>query len=109
MQDLGAQRLRDMDETGIDVQLLMLTSPGVQVDLEGLEQLVAAMLVHGQLVGDLHPVGALELLHVEDLGVELGRVVDDDQHLGLGIEVGPRPIAQFLELEAAWIGHGAGA
>lgn len=31
IQDLGEQRLRDMDASGIDVQLLMLTSPGVQV------------------------------------------------------------------------------
>lgn len=31
IQDLGEQRIRDMDATGIDVQLLMLTSPGVQV------------------------------------------------------------------------------
>ena len=31
IQDLGERRLRDMDETGIDVQILSLTSPGVQV------------------------------------------------------------------------------
>ena len=29
--DLGERRLRDMDENGIDKQLLLLTSPGVQV------------------------------------------------------------------------------
>jgi len=29
--DLGEGRLRDMDESGIDLQLLLLTSPGVQV------------------------------------------------------------------------------
>ena len=29
--DLGERRLHDMDETGIDKQLLLLTSPGVQV------------------------------------------------------------------------------
>ena len=29
--DLGERRLRDMDETGIDKQILLLTSPGVQV------------------------------------------------------------------------------
>jgi 2,3-dihydroxybenzoate decarboxylase len=29
--DLGEQRLRDMDASGIDMQLLMLTAPGVQV------------------------------------------------------------------------------
>jgi 2,3-dihydroxybenzoate decarboxylase len=31
IQDLGEGRLRDMDASGIDMQLLMLTSPGVQV------------------------------------------------------------------------------
>ena len=29
--DMGENRIRDMDATGIDVQLLLLTSPGVQV------------------------------------------------------------------------------
>lgn len=29
--DLGDQRLADMDATGIDMQLLMLTAPGVQM------------------------------------------------------------------------------
>jgi hypothetical protein len=38
--------------------------------LEALEQLVAAGLVHRHLVGDQHPVGALELLQVEDLPVD---------------------------------------
>jgi 5-carboxyvanillate decarboxylase len=31
LQDLGERRINDMDDTGIDVQLLSLTSPGVQV------------------------------------------------------------------------------
>ncbi|HLH44403.1 MAG TPA: amidohydrolase family protein [Bryobacteraceae bacterium] len=31
LQDLGALRLRDMDDTGIAVQILSLTAPGVQV------------------------------------------------------------------------------
>ena len=31
IQDLGERRLGDMDETGIDMQILSLTSPGVQV------------------------------------------------------------------------------
>ena len=31
LQDLGERRLGDMDESGIDVQILSLTSPGVQV------------------------------------------------------------------------------
>ena len=31
IQDLGERRLSDMDATGIDMQLLLLTSPGVQI------------------------------------------------------------------------------
>ena len=31
LQDLGAQRIAHMNETGIDVQILSLTSPGVQI------------------------------------------------------------------------------
>jgi 2,3-dihydroxybenzoate decarboxylase len=31
IQDMGQRRLNDMDATGIDMQLLLLTSPGVQV------------------------------------------------------------------------------
>lgn len=31
LQDLGERRIQDMDDTGIDMQILMLTSPGVQV------------------------------------------------------------------------------
>jgi len=40
--------------------------------LERLQQPVPAVLVDRHLIGDQDPVGALELLHVEDLGVELG-------------------------------------
>ena len=77
--------------------------------LEGLQELVPPVLVDGHLVGDQHPVGALELLHVEDLGVQLGGVVDDDEHLRLRIEVGARAVDELLELEAAGISHGAAA
>jgi 2,3-dihydroxybenzoate decarboxylase len=31
LQDLGERRIEDMDDTGIDVQILSLTSPGVQI------------------------------------------------------------------------------
>ena len=31
VQNMGARRLSDMDATGIDMQLLLLTAPGVQV------------------------------------------------------------------------------
>src|SRR5438045_3215490 len=47
----------------------------VMTGLEGLHHLVALGLVDGDVVGDEHPVGALELLEVEDLLFERGRVV----------------------------------
>ena len=31
LQDVGARRIDDMDATGIDMQILSLTSPGVQI------------------------------------------------------------------------------
>src|SRR4051812_18350829 len=75
--------------------------------LELLEELVALGLVDRQVVVDEHPVGALELLEVEDLGVQRGGVVDDDHHLGLGVEVGPRPDDELVELVFAPFSHWA--
>ena len=40
-------------------------------------------------------------------GSSVGRVVDDDQDLGLRVEVRPRTVEELLELEAARVGHGA--
>ncbi len=45
---------------------------------------------------------------LEQLGVDLGRVVDDDQHLRLRVEVGPGTVDEVLEVEAAQGGHGPG-
>ena len=73
--------------------------------LEGLEQLVAAGLVHGHLVGDQHPVRALELLQVEDLAVDRGGVVHHDHDLGLRVEVAARAEQQVVEIEASFVGH----
>jgi hypothetical protein len=68
------------------------------VGLEALEHLVAPVLVDRDLVGDANPLGALVVLEVEDLLVERGRVVDDDQDLGLRVEVGPGLVEQLLDL-----------
>jgi len=43
-----------------------------RVDHELLDELVADVLVDGQLLRDQDPVGAFGVLEVEDLGVELG-------------------------------------
>ena len=70
------------------------------VDLEALKQPVARVLVDRYLVRDADPVRPLELLHVEDLGVQFGRVVHDDQNFGLRIEVGARAVEDVVQLEA---------
>ena len=44
LQDLGERRIADMDSTGIDKQLLMLTAPGVQV----FEKSVAKAVARGE-------------------------------------------------------------
>ena len=70
-------------------------------ELEALDELVALVFVERRLLGDQHPLGGVELVHLEDLVVDLGRVVDDDHDLGLGVEVRARAEDQLVELEAA--------
>jgi hypothetical protein len=52
-------------------------------------------------------VGGPRRVVLEELGVDLGGVVDDDQDLGLRVEVGPGAIEDVVQLEASWRGHGA--
>src|ERR1700733_16115430 len=66
--------------------------------LEGLEDTIAAVLVDRDLVGDPHPVGSLIGLHVEDLLVDRGGIVDHDDDLGLRVEVGAGLDQQLLDL-----------
>ncbi len=81
----------------------------VVVGLEALEELVPPLVVDRDLVRYPHPVGPLVGLHVEDLLVDRGRVVDHHQDLGLGVEVGPRLHDQLLELDHAILGVTVGA
>ena len=74
-------------------------------DLEALDELVAHALVDGQLVAEKDP--ALAVVVLEELGVDLRGVVDDDQDLGLRVEVGPGAIEDVVQLEASWRGQGA--
>jgi hypothetical protein len=77
----------------------------VVAHLEALDELVADALVDGQLVADEHP--ALAVVVLEELGIDLGGVVDDDQDLGVRVEVGPGAVEDVVELEASWRGHAA--
>ncbi len=84
------------------VQLVAL--PGAdRADLEALEQLVALRVVERDLVADEDPLAVVDV--VGELGARMGRVVDDDQDLGLGVEVRPRTGGELVEVEAAEAGH----
>ena len=51
-------------------------------------------------------LAAFEVLEIEDVLVDRGRVVDDDDHLGVRVEVGPRLVRELLELvDVACVGH----
>src|SRR4051794_8135372 len=78
---------------------------GVVADLEALDDLVAGALVERDVVADEDPVAALGAL-LEDVLVHLRGVVDDEQHLGLRVEVGAGAVEDVLEVEAAGGGHG---
>ena len=67
------------------------------MDLEALEQLVALLFVDRSLFGDPHPFGTLERLHVENFLINRSRVVNDQDDLGLRIEVGARLNHQVLQ------------
>src|SRR5215469_13016882 len=56
LQDLGELRLRDMDETGIAMQILSLTAPGVQV-FDTAEAVALAQSANDQLADAIrnHP------------------------------------------------------
>jgi 5-carboxyvanillate decarboxylase len=96
LQDLGARRLADMDATGIDVQILSLTSPGVQIfDADtavGLardanDELAAAIAAHPTRYAGLaavapqEPAAAVKELEraVQKLGLK-GAIVNSHTH-----------------------------
>src|SRR6476660_8299884 len=73
----------------------------VIVRLKLLQRLGEAVLVHGQVVGDPHPVRPLVRLHVEDLLIDRGRVVDDHHDLRLRVEVGAGANQHLVDLDCA--------
>ena len=104
--DLGAGRIRDMDEAGIDVQVISLTSPGVQV----FEGDVATALARdandrlAQAVRD-HPDRFVGLAAVapqlpESAAAEIERAVGS---LDLkGIIINSHTKGEYLDLEKYW-------
>src|SRR4051812_42310589 len=79
----------------------------VVADLEALDDLVASALVEGDVVAEEDPVAPVAAL-LEDVLVDLRGVVDDEEHLGLRVEVGPGTVEDVLELESAGAGGWGG-
>jgi 2,3-dihydroxybenzoate decarboxylase len=96
LEDLGARRIADMDATGIDVQILSLTSPGVQIfdadTAAGLaraanDELAAAIAAHPNRYAGLaaiapqNPAGAAAELErgVRKLGLK-GAIINSHTH-----------------------------
>jgi hypothetical protein len=75
--------------------------------LEALHELVPFVLVDGDFVGDKYPLIRVELVHLKELMIDLGGVVDDDHDLGLRVEIAPGTQGELIEGEAAGVGHGA--
>src|SRR5215204_5236840 len=76
-------------------------------DLEALDDLVARALVDGHLVAEQDPVPVVGCVVLEQLAVEGGGVlVDDEEDLRVRVVVRPRPGEEVVELKAADGGHG---
>ena len=63
------------------------------------------MLVDGSLVGHEDPLALVVVGSLEDLGADVGGVVDDDEDLGLRVHVGAGADDEVVQVEAA---QGAG-
>jgi 2,3-dihydroxybenzoate decarboxylase len=106
IQDMGARRLGDMDATGIDVQLLLLTSPGVQV-FDASTATALATSTNDQLAATIrqHPSRFAGLAAVapqapQAAAKELERAV---QHLGLkGAVINSHTQGEYLDDEKFW-------
>ena len=106
VQDLGARRLADMDAAGIDMQLLLLTSPGVQV-FDAAIATALAISTNDQLAETIrkHPTRFAGLAAVapqapQAAARELERCV---QTLGLkGVVINSHTQGEYLDDEKFW-------
>ena len=60
----------------------------------------------GRVVAEQDPLRAVVLFVLDQLEVDVGRVVDDQDDLGLGVEVGARTGEELVDVEAAQGRHG---
>ena len=106
IQDLGEQRLRDMDATGIDRQILSLTSPGVQV----FDAATATSLAHSfndQLAEAIreHPdrYSGLTAVAPQDPQAAAKEIERGATHLGLkGVIINSHTLGEYLDDEKYW-------
>lgn len=106
LQDLGERRLKDMDDTGIDVQILSLTSPGVQIFDAGTATSLA-QLANDQLADAIkrHPTRFAGLVAVapqdpQQAAQELERGI---QKLGLkGVIINSHTRGEYMDDEKYW-------
>ena len=87
------------------VARLAAAARGVVARLEVVHELVATVLVDGRLVGHEDPLALVVVGSLEDLGADVGGVVDDDEDLGLRVHVGAGADDEVVQFEAA---QGAG-
>lgn len=106
VQDLGERRLSDMDATGIDMQLLLLTAPGVQV-FDAATATALAISTNDQLAATIrqHPSRYAGLAAVapqapQAAAKELERCVNQ---LGLkGVVINSHTQGEYLDDEKFW-------
>lgn len=106
IQDMEARRLADMDAAGVDMQLLLLTAPGVQV-FEANEAVALAASSNDQLAESIrrHPdrfagLAAIAPQAPQAAARELERAV---QHLNLkGAVINSHTMGEYLDDEKYW-------
>jgi 2,3-dihydroxybenzoate decarboxylase len=105
--DLYEQRLEDMDKEGIDVQVLSLTSPGIQSMADPKAAVASAQRTNDALAGLVakHPtrfkaMAALPWISPNDAGDELERAVAD---LGaVGVMLNGHTKGAYMDDEKYW-------
>lgn len=106
LQDLGSRRLADMDATGIDLQIISLTSPGVQV-LKADAAIAMARLANDQLAEAIrrHPTrfAGLAAIAPQDPAEAAREMERGITKLGLkGVIINSHTLGEYLDDPKFW-------
>jgi 2,3-dihydroxybenzoate decarboxylase len=105
LQDMGARRLADMDAAGIDMQIVSLTSPGVQV-LKADAAVAMARLANDQLAEAVrrHPTRFAGLIAVAPQNpAEAAKEIERGSQLGLkGVIINSHTQGEYLDNPKFW-------